>query len=120
MKRGTGWLHTVKNDQHQYCCLGVLCEVADVAVVTELKSGLLNISAGHVSYDGRTTLSPKSVIDWLGLTDQDVRDAKIRNRHGYINDVESFQNYLSILNDSQKLSFKQIAKKLRKWFDITD
>lgn len=130
------WVEALKSGQYKqttnylktnegYCCLGVLCEIY---AKTQKKKGFqktdTNYAIGPDSvfymidstdkhFEGTPVLQyelpPTQVIKWAGLNSADVF---FQNKHGV---------YLSLatLNDSEKLSFKKIAKKINKyWKDI--
>lgn len=57
-----------KKGEKEYCCLGVLCEVA-------IKNGIdlrIEDHDGEFSYDGNVAYHPKKVADWSGLTNTDA------------------------------------------------
>lgn len=63
-EQGQGYLHTNKGGEHQYCCLGVLCEIA-----VELDPTLLPVwrDVREVSYGGQTQFLPITISEWAGL-----------------------------------------------------
>ena len=70
-----------------WCCLGVLCEIVDSQkpIVT------VNNNKGSYRYGTETYYPPREIREAAGLTDNEMFN-------------------LSSLNDSERLSFKQIAK----------
>jgi hypothetical protein len=57
-EQGKRWLHA----NGEYCCLGVLCEIAaEEGVVTVGRRWQI------ITYDGVGNLLPQSVVDWAGL-----------------------------------------------------
>jgi hypothetical protein len=73
-----------------YCCLGVACETA-------MKHGVeLRVEFhddGTVSYDGSTQLLPEKVAEFLGVTEDEMRNpelaydqGRLRTRAAYAND----------------------------------
>jgi hypothetical protein len=75
-KRGYGRLHDSESDE--YCCLGVLCELATQEHVCTRTEGtraalydgetlLENVPWTHTFYDGETQTLPLSVQEWAGL-----------------------------------------------------
>lgn len=83
----TGRLQT----RNGFCCLGVACEVAE-------KHGI-NVKRDEGILIGGNLLAMPEVFEWLGL--QDGR--------GEMEDGRS----LTIMNDSERLSFKEIAEVIR-------
>jgi hypothetical protein len=55
----------VHEGQRFFCCLGVLCALAEEAGVTE---GVLCDSLGTVLWDGSEKVLPQSVILWAGMS----------------------------------------------------
>lgn len=93
-KQGHGVLH--KGDQ--YCCLGVLCELAVQAGVTDREAGH-GISGDEYTYGDRphgraVAFLPDVVIEWAGL---DSHDPWIQDNDG-----------LAALNDDE-VPFPEIA-----------
>ncbi len=65
--QGTGFLHPNKK---QYCCLGVLCTVAEVNGVGAWQEVPVNEDENpieEIAYNGATELLPESVISFAGL-----------------------------------------------------
>lgn len=108
-EQGTGQLHYESTDGKQrYCCLGVLCRLAQKAgIVTPQIEG--DPGDGYmVRYDGATSMLPNSVVDWAGLEDHGSGDVLITmsQRLGKV--------LATTLNDSHawKYTFAQIADAL--------
>lgn len=88
---------TLKNNSGEYCCLGVLCDLAAKEGVVQEK--LLTYGAGSkYYYDGEGSVLPDSVMDWASLEDIIVRV-----------EYEDAPVSLDDLNDSHRLTFNQIA-----------
>ncbi len=85
-------LHKVRGG---YCCLGVACEVAikNKIEVEKIKAGK------EYKYDQCSVSLPNSVSDWLGIESEDPLLFSDRKKHS-----------ASYWNDSEKYSFKEIAK----------
>lgn len=86
----------------EFCCLGVLCDLAEQDGVTQAHA---DGTVGGYSYDGYPDLLPPSVRDWAGLGDrgpevtiQDWDDT------GVPADME-----LTALNDDERWDFARIA-----------
>jgi hypothetical protein len=93
--------NALRRDGH-WCCLGVLCDLAEQDGVTRAFADDL---VGGWSYDGYPDLLPPSVRDWAGLADrgpvvviEDWDDA------GVPADME-----LTALNDDERWDFARIA-----------
>lgn len=87
----------LKNGAVEYCCLGVLCEVAvrNGANVTKASKD------GHeVSYDNRSQWLPNSIANWAGLEDGDP----------IVSTDDGRLTPLSYLNDIEEMSFEEIAR----------
>jgi hypothetical protein len=103
-KQGHNYLTTVRNDgTEEDCCLAVLCKLY-------IKAGLpIEITRfnGRVQYDGHAYNLPGVVAEWADLdTDPCVPASGL----GLPNHMkEAGWAYLSILNDSAKWDFLQIA-----------
>ena len=83
--------------QNEFCCLGVLCELA---VADGVIPPYDNPACGYRSYDGAINLTPSAVMEWAGLTRS---NGFYPSRSG-----EWTQPPLSIQNDNGK-SFVEIA-----------
>ena len=61
------------NDGGNFCCLGVLCElaVAEGVIVKEPRHLASGQETAVVLYDGRSTQPSVKVMDWAGLTQAD-------------------------------------------------
>lgn len=88
-KQTTGCL----TNDGKFCCLGVACELAVKAKVIP--------AVENDSYDGNSSTLPASVQHWLGL--QEASGLFKKNKDGTTTD-------LTILNDSEKKTFGQIAR----------
>ena len=77
-----------KNKAYKFCCLGVLCDLAE-------KEGVISWTNKGSKYSGqmsrKNSYPSETVLDWAGLT-------------GYHE-----LNALIILNDTSKASFQEIA-----------
>lgn len=107
-QQGTGNLHSVKDNEHFYCCLGVLCELADMDGVSLRKSDYPrdSITSGHtiiLTYNGYDDFPPREVQDWAGLDSPNPGTEEIT----YV-DNQAMKVTLSWLNDNGK-TFSEIA-----------
>lgn len=93
-EQGKNWL----SNGGQFCCLGVLCELAFKAGVTE--KVMHNETA---SYDGESCELPSPVSEWAGM--QGDRFAKANPDISF--DGEGWS--LAELNDSDAIDFTAIA-----------
>ncbi len=109
-RQGVGRLAGLEDGQWHYCCLGVLCEVAiGQGVPLELDS----LSGNVKSYNGRGSLPPSEVFEWLGVTLEGVNDIEVEA-------ADQFYTYLAEANDHLKWDFLKIAGALRAKFDLGD
>lgn len=87
-------------DQH-YCCLGVACEVLGAKVTSEK-------GATRKEYEGELSVAPASVKRALRL-------------YSNTGNNQSGHDSLVLKNDSENLTFQEIAKMIRdnpeEWFD---
>ena len=90
-KQGIGQL---RNEQNEFCCLGVLCNLHAQA---HPKIAKTQLDAEH--YLGDDSFPPDEVIEWAGLHN---------NNPELLYKQEEFT--LASLNDASGLSFKKIAK----------
>ena len=86
---------TLKDAYGGFCCLGVACDVSGL--------GKWDKDGFYLKEDGGL---PKKVVDYFGLEDSTGFEVK---KGSYIG------KFLTDLNDAAGLSFKQIAKYVRKW-----
>lgn len=93
-KQGTNYLNQVTPDGgNEYCCLGVLCELAVSEIGTEpaKPAGRGAAWIGRwLYYGGNATYLPQYVKDWSGISGL-------------------AQTHLSKLNDSARRNFNEIA-----------
>lgn len=105
-RQGTGVLCYRRDDGMHYCCLGVLCDLAE-------KSGVCkrNVKNGAVFYfDGADVSLPESVMKWA---DMSSLDGSYRSRpNATATDLD-----LAFDNDSRRLSFLQIANIIERHVD---
>ena len=103
-EQGTEYLHqNYKNDfaQDQYCCLGVLCEIAlETGIGLELDVTKYN---SRILYNGEDQYLPDKVIEWAGL--EDVADGS--------GDIRVQNTTLASLNDGA-YTFGEIADIIEK------
>lgn len=93
------------NSQNKFCCLGVLCEVAKKNGV-ELKIEV-DEEDNTVSYNGSNGVLSKPVMNWAGI--QNICGSYINSRNQEMT--------LTGLNDTQRMSFKQIANIIEKVYE---
>jgi hypothetical protein len=93
-----------------FCCLGVLCVLAEKAgVVTRTVGEYGAVRYGNES-DGSTGSLPEAVMKWAGLASTDG----YRNTKG-----AEYKPSLVAMNDSYKQSFAEIAAVVREeWQDL--
>jgi hypothetical protein len=86
-----------------FCCLGVLCDLAEQAGVTQARE---DDAMDGYSYDGLGDLLPPSVCEWAGLSESGptVTIENWPGREGQPTDRE-----LIDLNDDEGWDFAQIA-----------
>ena len=83
----------------QYCCLGVLCELASKENICDKTENLFDSS--NIEYDEHDDVLPQSVRDWSGMkTDSGDRLGK--------------RISLLALNDTNRYSFERIANIIEK------
>lgn len=85
------------NRNGQYCCLGVLCELAAREGVVEKKE--YGSGFGWSAYDGDTTSPTETVLKWAGLP----------TTGQYPTEVELGGTTAMTLNDEDRRSFAEIA-----------
>lgn len=103
-RQTTGRLALRKKERFNYCCLGVLGQIA--ANEGLIKSKILETGTNDFkqkSYDGIGNVLPDSVKNWAGMKDN----------HGGIT-INGIPVTLIKLNDSGHYSFKQIADVVEK------
>jgi hypothetical protein len=89
-------------DGDTYCCLGVLCDIAEVDADWSDKD---SVSNGVKMFDGSTTHIPKSVQEWAGITSSSPSI--------YIEGLDS-REFFTVLNDSGDYNFNDIADLIEK------
>jgi len=111
-RQGVGALKQLNltNGKNEYCCLGILCEVAGLRGVDTNELGLVSVYA----FDGRTDTLPDSLAKVIGNNNPLLRVPKeLLNEIGEDPDDEEVYGpffYLAAnLNDEEGFTFKQIA-----------
>lgn len=84
-----------------YCCMGVASDVSGCGTWKRNDNGQWWFTNGDEKEDAYPALS---VVDWLGLTDEDDKDSRVLHVH-----YEGEYRELASLNDSEGLSFAEIA-----------
>jgi len=106
-KKTTGCLKRVENhEQEKFCALGVLCDIYQKESEEPLAENKRTPTAKKtkVSIDGEFNRLPIKVRNWAGLGDSVAR-------------VQAMYSTIELLNDDQKLSFKEIADIIEKNFE---
>lgn len=106
-KQGRGHLHSIAGNGHQFCCLGVLTDIA-------VKSGMdleyqkwTEDNETIVSYDGQDEFLPSDVMRW----------ANIRTDNGafhYTDEMGTVETSLAELND-QGITFTELVEYIDKY-----
>lgn len=81
-------------DTNNFCCLGVLCDVA-------VKAGVpveVRVQDDRVTYDGEPDFLPESVREWAGLDDANPR-VRYMASNGLGNPVEMVETLSSVNDD---------------------
>lgn len=110
-KQGHGLLHTITDGEHQYCCLGVLCDLAEKSGLTlrrgdNLDRGLAQPYTRYViAYNGNDDFLPQAVMEWAGVTSPNPPTCEPSDVGTPGNSLPAT---LSWLNDQGK-SFSEIA-----------
>jgi hypothetical protein len=86
-----------------FCCLGVLCDLAEQAGVTQARE---DEAVGGYSYDGLGDLLPESVREWAGL-DASGPVVTVENYPGL--EGQPTDRELVELNDDERWDFARIA-----------
>jgi hypothetical protein len=82
-----------------FCCLGVLCKLAEEEGVVERQDN------GHTVYYGRWSAElPPEVVEWAGMA-------------GHGGQRKGCRRTLVYLNDTSRYSFQSIAKVIRKEYE---
>lgn len=99
--QGEHRLATVEGDEVRYCCLGVLCEVVDMRYDNLTDEDAFGKFSYRKYYDEDATNGDKHYLPVGELQ----RSFNARDGFYYV----SFVKAVSILNDNEKLDFKDIA-----------
>ena len=111
-RKGLGTLRKAyKNKSDEFCCLGVLSDLA-VKHGVEVKISFNEVVLGNpekptgvYAYDTTTTCLPNSVMEWAGLGSP---DPKVKRNPSEVEDN------LSNFNDLYDLPFSEIARLIEK------
>lgn len=103
--QGSGYLHlySAALDQSTFCCLGVLCSIAekhDIATSVRRPDGV-------VTYDRASDVLPASVVEWADLPSENpcLPDTE----------TQPVPAPLSVLNDELNVSFDDLADLIEKY-----
>lgn len=108
--QGKGFLHTDRPGEHpQFCCLGVLCDIA-----VKLDPTILPVrrDATEVSYAGRIQFLPITIAEWAGL-EGDSPEIEYEDLD-YDADYPTRVMSLADMNDNG-LDFKYIANMIERY-----
>lgn len=104
-KQGHGGL----SRNREYCCLGVLCDLAVKAGVCKFKAGKAGesyLNEDKDEYDGGVNYLPDSVQNWAGIDDSNPIVGE---------DKSDANDCLAYRNDVEGLNFNQIADLIEKY-----
>jgi hypothetical protein len=107
----TSRMHAVVNGTHQFCALGVLCDIAEKEGITRITHTVdLGDGMHSVAYDDHFTMLPRKVMAWAGL-DKQMPTILFR-------DDDGDQQIISVaqMNDALMLSFNEIAELIDAYF----
>lgn len=104
-RRGHGYLRRATEDGDEYCCLGVLCEIAVEAGIV-IRRGSSRGTSAYGRVDGLTTNSclPEAVAEWAQVTrmgELRVMDPEVGGSLVYLNDgaMWSFEKIAQVIRD---------------------
>ena len=92
----------LRNQNDQFCCLGVLCDIYSKETGVEWTPSYDYI-VGSMEIEGSVTSLPKEIMEWAGL-DSHIPRVKIKGK----GDMG-----LTVVNDSLNYTFPQIAELIR-------
>lgn len=113
-QQATGVLKNTDEDgSADYCCLGVLC---DLAIKDGVDVKVKNLGDCSV-FDGEGMFLPSSVVEWAGLPRSDhAGELKLPISYIGLYDRQRIAENLTHLNDGAKYSFNQIADVIKDQF----
>lgn len=107
----------LRNDEG-FCCLGVLCEVAvEDGIICRGDSGYLSTGPDGMYVENSTL--PREVVKWAGLESInptvpfELQEDDCPCGEPHDDDVETTKMELSELNDSERLTFREIASYIK-------
>lgn len=121
-RQGVGVLKTRDGD---FCCLGVLCDLAVKAGVIESPEEIHADDDSYVTgyrYESETGVLPESVMEWAGIPYSEgtysLSDEEMTERYGNGWQNTDYYRKTSLINanDSYGKSFDQIADLIEKHF----
>lgn len=92
-RQGRGSLHSINEE---YCCLGVLCALAEEHGVSKRSAATVGYGYGY-AYDGNTAILPSAVRSWAGLDNENPLAGGVS---------------LVLANDNLREDFNQIADRI--------
>lgn len=109
-QQGKGLLHTISNGEHSYCCLGVLCDLAEKAGLELRREDQPERYRDPdvryiIAYDGFDDFLPVSVQNWAGLDSPNPGTSELVDVH---QNGRPIRVTLSWLNDDNR-NFSEIA-----------
>lgn len=123
-KQGEGSLLFVSQGKPRYCCLGVVCDVADLEKIYydegyDEDSGIYDDGVEFVSPDGRSCNSDAINAEEIIALIPEFKDVVFPidvsrfptspSSGGYLYNMDEVVNFLIYLNDTMKYKFGQIA-----------
>ena len=117
-QQGQGYLHQINDGESQFCCLGVLC---DLALKNGVSMHLGKKNEWVTEFDNCAESLPEAVIEWSGLSSANggfyyTVSHKWEDLDGFIHDEEEqIEQSLAELNDNGN-TFEEIAKDIDYYF----
>ena len=103
-EQGVSVLHN--KDANEYCCLGVLCELAiqqgiDITRSTAREEVRGDSDVQVTSYDGATGILPTAVMEWAGLAEANPYTSGQSDTLAGLNDSgSSFEDLAEIIEEN--------------------
>lgn len=114
--QGTGYLHRISGGKSEFCCLGVLCDLAAregvVAAVRGRAAWDDDDAVETVSYDGAPSILPSAVKEWAGLESENpvIPIEALREMLGGRDGVEEFLDDVTIPGGTWRLENGELGE----------
>ena len=99
-KKGKMTLKKTVRGEAEYCCLGVLCELAAREIDVSINEATKGNGTIYTSYNGLTYSLPRSVMEWAGMRSSQGIIPQLDTNLARINDdTDTFEQVIDVIRE---------------------